>query len=107
MARTSMPQVHSPANPRRRRIVSCGEWHNGAIVEESFHPYSLCHPERRNCFAERSNFAVEEPALSEAEGTPTPLPPPRFRKEFQPLPLASCPLVQHTTTSRIFGGTQP
>src|SRR5437763_15652594 len=95
MARTSMPQVHSPANPRRRRFVSCGEWHNGAIVEESFHPYSLCHPELRNCSAKRSHFAVEEPALSEAEATPTLLPLPRLLKNFQPLPLAASPLVQH------------
>jgi hypothetical protein len=32
----------------------------------------ICHPERRSRFAKRSSAAVEEPALSEAEGTPTP-----------------------------------
>jgi hypothetical protein len=31
-----------------------------------------CHPERSNRFAKRSSYEVEEPALSEAEGTPAP-----------------------------------
>jgi hypothetical protein len=30
-----------------------------------------CHPERSSRFAKRSSYVVEEPALSEAEGTPT------------------------------------
>jgi hypothetical protein len=30
-----------------------------------------CHPERRKNFAKRSSYEVEEPALSEAEWTPS------------------------------------
>jgi hypothetical protein len=32
---------------------------------------SQCHPERSGCFAKRSSYVVEEPALSVVEGTPT------------------------------------
>ena len=35
-------------------------------------PSQKCHPERSSRFAKRSSYVVEEPALSEVEGTPTP-----------------------------------
>jgi len=39
---------------------------------EDVHPAHIkCHPERSSRFAKRSSYVVEEPALSEAEGTPT------------------------------------
>jgi hypothetical protein len=34
-------------------------------------PHKKCHPERSSRFAKRSSHVVEEPALSEVEGTPT------------------------------------
>ena len=42
-------------------------------------PNMKCHPERSSRFAKRSSYVVEEPALSEAEGTPT-----------SPTPSAKC-----------------
>ena len=50
--------------------------------------HQLCHPEPSSCSAKRSIHAVEEPALSEAEGIPSPRRRQGLRNALQPLPPA-------------------
>jgi hypothetical protein len=61
-------------------MLGGSEW-----AAENFVLYEICHPERSSCFASRSRRGVEEPAPSEAEGTPMSLSGPSiFLREIAP-----------------------
>jgi hypothetical protein len=53
-----------------------------------------CHPERSSRFAKRSSYVVEEPALSEAEGTPIrPALPAKHQGILPVAPVCAAPTV--------------